>query len=70
MLHSERHSDLYRSPDTVRIVKSRRLRWAGHVARMGNKVHVRKLVRKPLGNFSFEVGEGYEKITLRRTLGR
>ena len=33
MLHNEFHS-LYHSPNIVRLIKSRRLRWAGHVARM------------------------------------
>ena len=27
--------DLYNSPDIVRVIRSRRMRWAGHVARMG-----------------------------------
>ena len=34
-LHNEELSDLYSLPNTVRVVKSRRMRWAGHVARMG-----------------------------------
>jgi len=34
-LHSEELSDLYSSPNIVRVIKSRRMRWAGHVARMG-----------------------------------
>ena len=34
-LHNEELSDLYSSPNTVRVIKSRRMRWAGHVARMG-----------------------------------
>ena len=33
-LHSEKLSDLYSSPNIVRVIKSRRMRWAGHVARM------------------------------------
>ena len=33
-LHNEELHRLYRSPNVVRVVKSRRLRWAGHVARM------------------------------------
>jgi hypothetical protein len=33
--HSEELNDLYCSPDIVRVIKSRRMRWAGHVARMG-----------------------------------
>ena len=34
-LHNEELSDLYAVPNVVRVVKSRRMRWAGHVARMG-----------------------------------
>ena len=33
-LHNEEPNDLYCSPNIVRVVKSRRMRWAGHVARM------------------------------------
>ena len=36
-LHNEELSDLYSLPNTVRVVTSRRMRWAGHVARMGGK---------------------------------
>ena len=32
-LHNEELSDLYSSPKIVRLIKSRRMRWAGHVAR-------------------------------------
>jgi hypothetical protein len=35
-LHNEELSDLYSLPNIVRVVKSRRMRWAGHVARMGD----------------------------------
>ena len=47
-LHNEELSDLYSLPNIVRVVKSRRMRWTGHVARMGEgrDVH-RVLVRKP-----------------------
>jgi hypothetical protein len=39
---------LYSSPSIIRIIKSRRMRWAGHVARMGEKRDVyRLLVGKP-----------------------
>jgi hypothetical protein len=38
------------SPDTIRQIKSRRMRWAGHVARMGEKRKLNKvLLRKPEG---------------------
>ena len=49
-LHNEELSDLYSLPNIVRVVKSRRMRWAGHVARMGQGrgVH-RVLVVKPEG---------------------
>jgi hypothetical protein len=33
--HNEELHDLYSSPTIVRVIKSRRMRWAGHVARMG-----------------------------------
>jgi hypothetical protein len=36
-LHSEELNDLYSSPNIIRVIKSRRMRWAGHVARMGDK---------------------------------
>jgi len=34
-LHNEERNDLYCSPNIVRLIKSRRMRWVGHVARMG-----------------------------------
>ena len=34
-LHTEELNDLYCSPNIVWVIKSRRMRWAGHVARMG-----------------------------------
>ena len=36
-LHNEELNDLYSSPSIVRMIKSRRMRWAGHVARMGEE---------------------------------
>ena len=36
-LHNEELNDLYISPNIVRAIKSRRMRWAGHVARMGEE---------------------------------
>ena len=37
-LHNEELNDLYSSPSFVRVVKSSRMRWAGHVARMGERL--------------------------------
>jgi len=46
-LHNEELNDLYCSPNILRVIKSRRMRWAGHVARMGEESGVyRVLVRK------------------------
>jgi len=42
-------NDLYSSPNIVRVIKSRRMRWAGHVARMGEHRVYRVLVGKPEG---------------------
>ena len=49
-LHNEELNDLYCSPNIVGVIKSRRMRWAGHVARMAESrgVH-RVLVGKPEG---------------------
>ena len=47
-VHNEELNDLYRSPNIVRVIKWRRMRWAGHVARMGARRGVfRVLVVKP-----------------------
>ena len=54
-LHNEELSDLYYLPNIVRVVKSRRMRWAGHVARMGQGRGVyRILVEKPEGKRPLE----------------
>jgi hypothetical protein len=34
-LHNEELENLYASPDVIRVIKSRRMRWVGHKARMG-----------------------------------
>jgi hypothetical protein len=36
-LHNEELHNLYASPNIIRMIKTRRMRWAGHVARMGEK---------------------------------
>ena len=49
-LHNEELNDLYSSPNIVRVVNSRRMRWAGNVARMGEERGVcRVFVGKPEG---------------------
>jgi hypothetical protein len=52
-LHNKEFRDLYFSPCIIRIIKSRRMRWEGHVARMEEKRNAyRLLVVKPEGKRS------------------
>jgi hypothetical protein len=54
-LHNEELHDLYSSPSIIRMVKVRRMRWAGHVAPMGEKRKAyRLLVGKPEGRRPLE----------------
>jgi len=49
-MHNEELNNLYSSPNIVRVIKSRRMIWTGHVARMGEERRVyRVLVGKPEG---------------------
>jgi hypothetical protein len=54
-LHNEELHNLYSSPSVIRIINSRRMRWAGHVARMGAKRNLYRLLegkpegKRPLG---------------------
>jgi hypothetical protein len=54
-LHNEELRDLYSSPSIIRIIKSRRMRWIGHVVRIGDKRNEYKLLvgepegKRPLG---------------------
>jgi hypothetical protein len=54
-LHNEELHNLYSSPNTIGMIKSRRMRWAGHVARMGEKRNVYRISvetpdrKRPLG---------------------
>jgi len=49
-LHNDELNDLYSSPNIVRVIKSRRMRWVGHVARMGDGRGIyRVLVGRPEG---------------------
>jgi len=47
-LHNEELNDLYSPFNNVRVIKSRRMRWAGHVVRMG-RGEERRMQRKPEG---------------------
>jgi hypothetical protein len=54
-LHNEELHDLYSSPSIIRIMKARKMRWTGHVARMGEKrIACRLLVGKPEGKGPLE----------------
>jgi hypothetical protein len=54
-LHNEELHNLYSSPNIIRMMKSRRMRWAGHVARMGEKRNAYRILvgklegKRPLG---------------------
>jgi hypothetical protein len=54
-LHNEELNDLYSSPNIIRVIKPRRMRWAVHVARMGEKRGAYRILvggpegRRPLG---------------------
>jgi hypothetical protein len=70
-LHNKELHDLYSSPSIIRIIKTRRMRWAGHVARMGEKRYAYRLLvgkpetKRPLGrprhrwvdNITMDLGE-------------
>jgi hypothetical protein len=47
--HNDELHSLYSSPNIVRVIKSRRMRWAGHVAHMGEMSIYRVLVGRPEG---------------------
>jgi hypothetical protein len=54
-LHNEELRDLYSSPSIISIIKSRKMRWSGHLARIGEKKNAyRLLVGKPEGNRPLE----------------
>ena len=54
-LHNEELNDMYCSPNIIRMIKSRRMRWAGHVAHLAERRCVfRVLVGKPVGKRQLE----------------
>jgi hypothetical protein len=70
-LHNDELQSLYSSPNIVRMIKSRRMRWAGHVARMGEGRGVYGvLVGRPEGKRPLRRPRLRGMIMLRWTLGR
>jgi hypothetical protein len=70
-LHNEELHNLYSSPSINRIIKSRRMRWAGHVARMGQKRSMYGLlVGKPEGKYHQEDQDVKGRVILRWILER
>jgi hypothetical protein len=70
-LHSGELHNLYSSPDIIRQIRTRRMRWAGHVARMGEGRNMyRVLVGKPEGKNHLEDQGVDGRIGSKWTLGR
>jgi hypothetical protein len=70
-LHNGELHNLYSSPDIIRQIKLRRMRWAGHVARMGEGRDVYSvLVGKPEGKRQFERQGLDGRVGSKWTLGR
>jgi hypothetical protein len=66
-LHKEELNDLYSSPNIIRVIKSRRMRWAGYVARMREKRGAyRILVARPEGRRPLERSRLDGRIILKR----
>jgi hypothetical protein len=70
-LHNKELHDFYYSPSIIRIIKSRRMRWAGHVARMGERRNAyRLLVGKPEGKRPLERPKRRWVDNIRMDLGK
>jgi hypothetical protein len=72
-LHNDELHDLYSSPNIVRVIKSRRMRWAGHVARMGRgrgEVLTEFWLGGPRARDHWEDRGVSGRITLKWALGR
>jgi hypothetical protein len=74
-LHNEELHNLYSSPDIIRQVKSGRMRWAGHVARMGEERKLYKVLvgkpegKRPLGRPRRRWGDGMRMDLMEIGLG-
>jgi hypothetical protein len=70
-LHNEELCDFYSSPSIIRIIKSRRMRWARHVARMGEKRNAyRLLVGRPKGKRPLGRPRHRRVVNIRMDLGQ
>jgi hypothetical protein len=70
-LHNVELHNLYSAPNIFRVIKSKRMGWAGHVARMGEgRNFYRFFVGKPAGKRPLGRPRRMGRITLRWTLGR
>jgi hypothetical protein len=74
-LYNEERSDLYSSPNTVRVIKSIRIRWAEHIARMGERRGVHRVLvgtpegkrplRRPRRRWHDNIKMGIQEVGLR-----
>jgi hypothetical protein len=70
-LHNEELSSLYSSPNIIRVIKSRRMEWVGHVARIDERRYAyRFLVGKPEGKITLEDPDVEGKIILKWIFGK
>jgi hypothetical protein len=67
-LHNEELHNFYSSPDIIRQIKSRRMRWAGHVAHVGEERKVYKVLvgepegKRPLGRYEGVIRKDHREI--------
>jgi hypothetical protein len=76
-LHNEELCDLYYSPSIIRMIKSRRMRWVGHVARMGErrvvysdvvgKIEGKRPLRRPRRAWEGNIKMGLQEVGWRGT---
>jgi hypothetical protein len=63
-LYNEELHNLYSSPSIIRIIKSRRMRWVGHVARMGEKRNVYRPLGRPRSRWIDNIKMGLLELGL------